>query len=74
MPGFYDKLKFGHCFLKVGSSMKKIVHWLRALDGATAIEYSLLIAGIAMILTVVAFLLGDEIEALFTALIAGMQQ
>ncbi|MEM6780528.1 MAG: hypothetical protein AAF569_01545 [Pseudomonadota bacterium] len=52
----------------------KILQWAHSIRGATAIEYSLLIAGIAMVLTVVTFLLGDEIGALFDALIAGMQQ
>jgi len=36
--------------------------------GATAIEYGLLAAGIALAIIVVVFTLGDEIEALFTDL------
>lgn len=53
---------------------EKINQWVQSNQAATAIEYSLLIAGIAMILTVAAFLLGDEIGPLFDDLIAGMQQ
>ncbi len=53
---------------------EKISNWVQSINGATAIEYSLLIAGIAMVLTVAAFLLGDEIGPLFDDLIAGMQQ
>ena len=54
--------------------ISKFAAWFKKCDGATAMEYSLLIAGIAMILTVVAFLLGDEIGPIFQALIDGMQQ
>ena len=43
-------------------------------NGATAIEYSLLAAGIAVVLIVAAFLIGDEVEVIFTDLVAGMQQ
>lgn len=54
--------------------INKGLAWMRSLNGATAIEYSLLIAGIAMVLTVAAFLLGDEIGVLFADLVTGMQQ
>lgn len=62
-----------------GLIVKKIIfdkyfNWLDKKDGATAIEYSLLIAGIAMILTVAAFLMGDEIVVIFANLTAGMAQ
>lgn len=35
-------------------------------EGATAIEYGLIAAGIAVAISVVVFLLGDELDALFT--------
>lgn len=52
----------------------KILQWIQSVKGATAIEYSLLIAGIAIILTVAAFLMGDEVEVVLDDLVAGMQQ
>ena len=35
-------------------------------DGATAIEYGLIAAGIAVAIAVVVFALGDQLELLFT--------
>ena len=35
-------------------------------DGATAIEYGLIAAGIAVAIAAAVFLVGDDIEALFT--------
>ena len=35
-------------------------------EGATAIEYGLIAAGVSMAILVVVFLLGDEIERIFT--------
>ena len=35
-------------------------------DGATAIEYGLLAAGISIVLVTVAFLFGDQLETTFT--------
>ena len=40
--------------------------YLRNEDGATAIEYGLIAAGIAIAIVAVVFTLGDEIEATFT--------
>ncbi len=45
-------------------AMKEV--YLKNEDGATAIEYGLIAAGIAIAIVAVVFTLGDEIEATFT--------
>ena len=40
--------------------------FIRSEEGATAIEYGLIAAGIAVAISVVVFTLGDQIEAMFT--------
>lgn len=49
--------------------MKKLFAWreayLRNEDGATAIEYGLIAAGVALAISVVVFTLGDEVRDLF---------
>jgi pilus assembly protein Flp/PilA len=42
-------------------------------DGATAIEYGLIAAGIAVAIAAVVFLLGDDLEALFTSVSTELQ-
>jgi pilus assembly protein Flp/PilA len=37
-------------------------------DGATAIEYGLIAAGVSVAIAVVVFTLGDQLEALFTSI------
>ncbi len=44
----------------------KLQAWKECKDGATAIEYGLIAAGIAVAISVVVFTLGDELETLFT--------
>ncbi len=39
--------------------------FFRSQEGATAIEYGLIAAGIAVAISVVVFTLGDQIEAMF---------
>lgn len=50
--------------------MLKLLAWKEAYlkneDGATAIEYGLIAAGIAIAIVAVVFTLGDEVEATFT--------
>lgn len=50
--------------------MKSFVRRLRSLtrrdEGASAVEYALLVAGIALVMIVGAFLLGDAINDQFT--------
>lgn len=49
--------------------MKKLFAWreayLRNEDGATAIEYGLIAAGIALAISVVVFTMGDELRLMF---------
>ncbi len=42
--------------------------YLRNIEGATAIEYGLIAAGIAVAIIVAVFALGDELEAFFNAI------
>lgn len=42
--------------------------FIRSEDGATAIEYGLIAAGISVAIAAVVFLLGDSLEAMFTDL------
>ena len=44
----------------------KITAWAMDKEGATAIEYGLIAAGISVAIVVVVFTLGDEIQATFT--------
>lgn len=43
-----------------------ILRYIGERSGATAIEYSLIAAGIALAIVTVTYLLGDELFALFT--------
>ena len=49
---------------------KHIVCWLNNQDGATAIEYGLIAAGISLVIVASVFLLGDELADLFDSLLA----
>lgn len=40
-------------------------NWAQSDEGATAVEYGLLVAGIAVAIIVIVFTLGDEIAAMF---------
>ncbi len=42
-------------------------------DGATAIEYGLIAAGIAVAIAAVVFIVGDDLEALFTGISTELQ-
>jgi len=44
---------------------KSIKEWLDQKDGATAIEYSLIVAGIALAVSVFIFAFGEELFAFF---------
>ena len=56
--------------------MLKVMAWIAAyrhdIKGATAIEYALIAGGISVAIVSVVFLLGDEIEAVFTAITGAM--
>lgn len=45
--------------------LAKYYAWKSELDGATAIEYGLIAAGIAVGISAVVFTFGDQLEALF---------
>ncbi len=51
----------------------KLQAWKTAEDGATAIEYGLIAAGIAVAISAVVFTFGDELETMFTGLTTTMQ-
>ncbi len=42
--------------------------WLGKRDGATAIEYGMIVAGIAIGISIIVFTVGDQLEAFFVAL------
>lgn len=44
----------------------KFLTFCKIRDGATAIEYSLIAAGIALAIVVIVFIVGDDLVALFT--------
>ncbi len=46
--------------------------YLRNEDGATAIEYGLIAAGISLAIVSVVFLFGDELETTFTSMQGSM--
>lgn len=46
--------------------------YLKREDGATAIEYGLIAGGISVAIVAVVFLLGDEIESVFTNVTGAM--
>lgn len=41
--------------------------WIIETDGATAIEYGLILAGVALFILVTVFAMGDALDNLFTA-------
>lgn len=52
---------------------KLLAKYIAEKDGATAIEYGLLAAGISIVLVVAAFAFGDELETTFNDLTTAMQ-
>jgi pilus assembly protein Flp/PilA len=48
--------------------MTKSFHWFEDVCGATAIEYALIAAGIAMAITVVVFTIGTDLVSIFQAI------
>ena len=53
--------------------MKKIHHFLQSEDGATAIEYALIAAGIAIVLIAAVNLLGDNLTGTFNEIACQLQ-
>ena len=52
--------------------MKTLLAWIQSRDGATAIEYSLIAAGIAIACIAAIFLMGDSLETIFNTMGAAM--
>ncbi len=48
--------------------------FIRSQEGATAIEYGLIAAGIAVAIAAVVFTAGDELETLFSGVEADLQE
>ena len=57
----------------VRNAKEKAVRVLKNTDGATAIEYGLIAAGIAVAIIAAVFALGDEIKNFFTGISKQMQ-
>jgi pilus assembly protein Flp/PilA len=45
--------------------MEKLIRFFKDEEGATAVEYGLMVAGIAVAIIVIVFTLGGQISALF---------
>ena len=48
--------------------MLKLISWVRAQNGATAIEYGLIAAGIAVAISAVVFTFGGELSTMFSGM------
>ena len=48
--------------------VRKVKTFVKDIDGATAIEYGLIAAGIAVAIIAVVFALGDELKGFFQAI------
>ena len=55
-------------YLAIQNRRHDLQAYLRNSDGATAIEYGLIAAGIAVAIIVAVFALGDELEKFFNAI------
>lgn len=51
---------------KIYALMAKKDAWMASDEGATAVEYGLMVAGIAVVIIVAVFALGDILDGLFT--------
>ena len=61
--------------LKGDETMKKLfARYLANKDGATAIEYGLIAAGISLAIVAVVFTFGDQLETTFTSMETAMSQ
>lgn len=60
-----------------GTAMNKWIaaahSWAGNTSGATAIEYSLIAAGVAMVIAGVVYLLGDNVVGMYTSVQAALQ-
>ena len=54
--------------------MKNLVNLLKDENGATAIEYGLIVAGLAVFIAIVIFTMGDSLANMFGALSSEMQE
>ncbi|PJB70292.1 MAG: Flp family type IVb pilin [Alphaproteobacteria bacterium CG_4_9_14_3_um_filter_47_13] len=48
--------------------MKKLFDWFKNQDGATAIEYAILVSGIALIIIAAFFLTGEDLQLLWSSM------
>lgn len=53
--------------------LTRLVEFLKREDGATAIEYGLIAAGISLAIVGVVYTFGDELFSLFSGLTAALQ-
>jgi Flp pilus assembly pilin Flp len=60
---------------KWGNSMKTIIKkWAKTDDGATAIEYGLMMAALALVIIASVFAFGEDMAAMFTTLSGWMDR
>lgn len=48
--------------------MKRIFAWLQSRDGATAVEYGLIMGGISLVIMAAVFLMGDDLQTIFSTM------
>jgi pilus assembly protein Flp/PilA len=56
-----------NCSRKENKMMKKIMNFFKDEEGATAVEYGIMVAAIAAIIVAVVFSVGDSVLGAFTA-------
>lgn len=52
---------------------KNVIKYISSQDGATAVEYGLILAGLAVFIVIVVFTMGDSLTSIFGALNTEMQ-
>ena len=53
--------------------MKKLIGFFRDEEGATVVEYGIMVAAIAAVIITLAFTIGDEVSTAFQAVVTAFQ-
>lgn len=53
--------------------MKKLIGFFRDEEGATAVEYGIMVAAIAAVIVAIVFTIGDEISTAFQTVLTELQ-
>lgn len=52
--------------------MKKLIAWIRSRDAVTAIEYAMIVGGVALVIVAVIFLVGDHLDSIYNTMAVEM--